>query len=41
MYSPSYEKHVLIDFGISKYSEKMPGELVYSSFAGTYSYCTE
>ena len=41
MYSPSYGKYVLIDFGISKYTNERPGEKMFTSFAGTYSYCSE
>ncbi len=41
MYSPSYGKYVLIDFGISEYTSERPGQTVFTSFAGTYTYCSE
>ncbi len=40
MYSPSYQKYVLIDFGISEYVSERPGQNVFASFAGTYYYCS-
>ena len=41
MYSPSYGKYVLIDFGMSEYTHERPGGKIFTGFAGTYSYCSE
>lgn len=41
MYSPSYEKNVFIDFGISELLPYFLGSQVLSMFKGTYEYSSE
>ncbi len=39
MFSPTFDKYVFIDFGISEYRNEPQGQLSYTGFGGTYAYC--
>ncbi len=40
MWSPSFQKLVFIDFGLSEIVKERPGEKTLTSYVGSYSYCS-
>lgn len=41
MWSPSYQKNIFIDFGMSKVVKENIGQKSFTSFFGTYNFCSE
>jgi serine/threonine protein kinase len=39
MFSPTFDKYVFIDFGISEYRNEPQGQLSFTGFGGTHAYC--
>jgi serine/threonine protein kinase len=41
LFSPTFNKHVFIDFGCTGILNEAIGEVTFTKFAGTAAYCTE